>query len=67
MAQSSASGTIGNIYLADAQGDGNGVLGPVRANVRGTVMDLLVLGSYARGGATWWSGWSADHRCIPGP
>ena len=45
--RSSASGTVGNIYLADAQGDGNGVLGPVRINVRGAVDGLAGIG---RGG-----------------
>jgi len=42
--RSSASGTVGNIYLADAQGDGNGVLGPVRINVRGAVDGLAGIG-----------------------
>ncbi|TKW18692.1 hypothetical protein SEVIR_5G447900v4 [Setaria viridis] len=42
--RSSASGTIGNIYLADAQGDGNGGLGPVRVNVRGAVDGLAGIG-----------------------
>lgn len=42
--RSSASGAIGNIYLADAQGDGNGVYGPVRVNVRGAVDGLAGIG-----------------------
>ncbi|AQK98330.1 BTB/POZ domain-containing protein [Zea mays] len=42
--RSSVSGTIGNVYLADAQGDGNGVLGPVRVNVRGAVDGLAGIG-----------------------
>jgi len=42
--QSSASGTIGNIYLADARGDGSGVLGPVRVNARGAVDALAGIG-----------------------
>jgi hypothetical protein len=41
---SSASGTIGSIYLADAQVDGNGGLGPVRVNVRGAVDGLAGIG-----------------------
>ncbi|CAO2167629.1 unnamed protein product [Urochloa humidicola] len=42
--RSSASGTISNIYLADAHGDGNGGLGPVRVNVRGAVDGLAGIG-----------------------
>ncbi|KAL6840452.1 hypothetical protein ACP4OV_030262 [Aristida adscensionis] len=42
--RSSVSGTTGNVYLADAQGDGNGVLGPVRVNVRGAVDGLAGIG-----------------------
>ncbi|TVU34653.1 hypothetical protein EJB05_16496 [Eragrostis curvula] len=42
--RSGASGTVGNIYLADAQGDGNGGLGPVRVNVRGAVDGLAGIG-----------------------
>ncbi|KAL6616656.1 hypothetical protein ACP70R_038926 [Stipagrostis hirtigluma subsp. patula] len=42
--RSSASGTTGNVYLTDAQGDGNGVLGPVRVNVRGAVDGLAGIG-----------------------
>ncbi|PWZ34502.1 putative germ cell-less protein-like 1-like [Zea mays] len=42
--RSSASDNIGNVYLADGQGDGNGVLGPVRVNVRGAVDGLAGIG-----------------------
>lgn len=42
--RTSASGTIGNIYLTDAQVDGNGGLGPVRVNVRGAVDGLAGIG-----------------------
>jgi hypothetical protein len=54
--QSSASGTIGNIYLADARGDGSGVLGPVRVNARGAVDALAGIGrgnSNVMPGAAW--------------
>ncbi|XP_006646650.3 uncharacterized protein LOC102721046 [Oryza brachyantha] len=40
----SASGTVGNMYLADSHGEGNGVFGPVRVNVRGAVDGLAGIG-----------------------
>ncbi|XP_048565880.1 uncharacterized protein LOC125545866 [Triticum urartu] len=42
--RTSASGTAGSIYLADAQGDGNGMFSPVRVNVRGAVDGLAGIG-----------------------
>ncbi|XP_052133873.1 uncharacterized protein LOC127752504 isoform X2 [Oryza glaberrima] len=42
--RSSASGTVGNIYLTDAHGEGNAVFGPVRVNVRGAVDGLAGIG-----------------------
>uniref|UniRef100_A0A0E0CCM1 BTB domain-containing protein n=1 Tax=Oryza meridionalis TaxID=40149 RepID=A0A0E0CCM1_9ORYZ len=42
--RSGASGTVGNIYLTDAHGEGNGVFGPVRVNVRGAVDGLAGIG-----------------------
>uniref|UniRef100_A0A453GG84 BTB domain-containing protein n=1 Tax=Aegilops tauschii subsp. strangulata TaxID=200361 RepID=A0A453GG84_AEGTS len=42
--RTSASGTAGSIYLADGQGDGNGMFSPVRVNVRGAVDGLAGIG-----------------------
>ncbi|VAH84233.1 unnamed protein product [Triticum turgidum subsp. durum] len=42
--RTSASGTAGSIYLADAQGEGNGMFSPVRVNVRGAVDGLAGIG-----------------------
>ncbi|XP_044978255.1 uncharacterized protein LOC123445350 [Hordeum vulgare subsp. vulgare] len=42
--RTSASGTAGSIYLADAQGDANGMFSPVRVNVRGAVDGLAGIG-----------------------
>ncbi|XP_072978738.1 uncharacterized protein [Typha angustifolia] len=38
------SGNIGNIYLAEAQGDGSGLFGPVRVHVRGAIDGLAGIG-----------------------
>lgn len=40
----SAPGNMGNVYLADAQGEGSGLFGPVRVHVRGPIDGLAGLG-----------------------
>lgn len=42
--RNSAPGNVGNVYLADAQGEGNGLFGPVRVHVRGPIDGLAGLG-----------------------
>ncbi|RWW74257.1 hypothetical protein BHE74_00017810 [Ensete ventricosum] len=42
--RNNSSSTNGNIYLANAQGDGSGLFGPVRIPVRGTIDGLAGIG-----------------------
>ncbi|KAL5996097.1 hypothetical protein ACLOJK_026170 [Asimina triloba] len=42
--RNSASGNMGNIYLADAQGEENGLFRPVRVHVRGPIDGLAGIG-----------------------
>lgn len=42
--RNNAPGNMGNIYLADAQGEGNGMFGPVRVHVRGPIDGLAGIG-----------------------
>ncbi|XP_058076142.1 uncharacterized protein LOC131224789 [Magnolia sinica] len=42
--RNSAPANMGNIYLADAQGEGNGLFGPVRVHVRGPIDGLAGIG-----------------------
>ncbi|XP_019706535.1 uncharacterized protein [Elaeis guineensis] len=52
--RNNSSGSIGNIYLADAQGEGSGLYGPVRVHVRGAIDGLAGIGrgtTYVTGAA----------------
>ncbi|XP_077240711.1 BTB/POZ domain-containing protein isoform X2 [Tasmannia lanceolata] len=42
--RNSGPGNVGNVYLADAQGEGNGLFGPVRVHVRGPIDGLAGIG-----------------------
>lgn len=42
--RNSESGNLGNVYLADAQGEGAGMYGPVRVHVRGPIDGLAGIG-----------------------
>ncbi|CAL9078761.1 unnamed protein product [Musa textilis] len=53
--RNNSSSTNGNIYLANAQGDGSGLFGPVRVPVRGTIDGLAGIGrgTTYESGAAW--------------